>query len=703
MNEISERVRLAAARTHLSPSLAQREAGNYPKGKFYWNGMEISIETPRGAIRSGTSRLGQRWATQMPCHYGYFRRTLSDADGDAVDVMVGPHLESDLVCVVDQRSPGGQFDEHKVVIGCRNVTEAKQLYLKCYSAGWSGLKQITPMTRQQFVTWLKRGNTGKPIEHQVSHYSRVEMAMAYARTSLFDEDVNRDELGRFAEKEGETKSGSKKLSFVPHPVTNGNPKGFETIHADAKKLDTEWSKDKMGYLPIEGKGQGEVSGRRERFAEFLKSGEPIQQPHAVVNAAGNLAFNDGRHRTRVLINQGEQSIPLTVSKADAARIRELVGSDDTGKPKPSEKPQGISGQQMGLFSREELKTGQKQLFNIVQDEPKRQKSTKPAERSLLEKIDDELAEKSAESKPIEGQKDLLDSRRYARAAFLWQHYARETRPSPTPKSRDQHQPEPAPSTTVNTSNGKGKGDSSWITIGGSHVHLGPDGKIMHGCPGLKGERVEDLIDESGESRKHREVRQAHAEARGLTGKDVTVAEAKRLSSANRIREHESAKQAAAGTGHSAASVLRALPDAHSLHVEQHSQLRPALNHAMKMTGLTPALARQWEDKYRDYSTWTRFDETSREIAGMYPELGMDPDAHDTPSRLWDLIRDSGARTAVVQPHSPEVARTAVEMLGAPQRRKTKSSDAAEPGSGDTSFDPDRFSRAAALSAQMPFV
>src|SRR5690606_24983853 len=133
--------------THRTPTELQREAGNYRKGVFAWRGLEIAIETPRGAVRSGVSRDGKRWAVRMPCHYGYFRRTVSDADGDAVDVMVGPHLDSEWVCVVDQRKPGGdRFDEHKVVVGCRNIHEAKSLYLGCYSAGWRGLKAITAMT-----------------------------------------------------------------------------------------------------------------------------------------------------------------------------------------------------------------------------------------------------------------------------------------------------------------------------------------------------------------------------------------------------------------------------------------------------------------------------------------------------------------------------------------------------------------------------
>jgi len=178
LDSIAERIRQAALKTHRMPTDQQRKAGNYPKGKFPWNGMEISIETPKGAVRSGTSKDGKQWSVRMAAHYGYFRRTLSDADGDQIDVFVGPHPESGLVCVIDQHNPSKKFDEHKCVIGCLNVEEAKQLYMDCYSSGWTGFKSITPMTVPQFREWLKSGDSSKPIEHQVSRYSD---RIAYAR------------------------------------------------------------------------------------------------------------------------------------------------------------------------------------------------------------------------------------------------------------------------------------------------------------------------------------------------------------------------------------------------------------------------------------------------------------------------------------------------------------------------------------------
>lgn len=169
---LAKRIAEAAKVTHRTPSDPQKRAGNFRMGHFWWNGREISIENPRGSIRSGTSRSGKKWSVKMAGHYGYIRRTLSKADGDHVDVFVGPHPQSDLVCVIDQHNPEGDFDEHKAVICCNSVKEGKQLYLDCYSAGWTGFKSITPMTRHQFFAWLDKGDTSKPIAGQVSQYAK---------------------------------------------------------------------------------------------------------------------------------------------------------------------------------------------------------------------------------------------------------------------------------------------------------------------------------------------------------------------------------------------------------------------------------------------------------------------------------------------------------------------------------------------------
>ncbi len=93
----SARVELAAATTDPNPSPAQKEAGNYPKGKVTLHGLRLSIENPRGSTRSGTDATGKAWSVTLPHHYGYFLGTTqgtntaadnADPDNDGVPNLI---------------------------------------------------------------------------------------------------------------------------------------------------------------------------------------------------------------------------------------------------------------------------------------------------------------------------------------------------------------------------------------------------------------------------------------------------------------------------------------------------------------------------------------------------------------------------------------------------------------------------------------
>lgn len=159
----------AAKATDADPSDAQKQAGNYSKGKVRLHGLEISIENPKGSTRSGKSKGGKEWSVEMQHHYGYIKRTESEADGDHVDVFIGDHPESEIVFVVDQQTEGGRFDEHKCMIGFTNADDAKAGYLANYSPGWSGFGGIKEMTVADFVDWVHNGDTGSRV---ATDYSR---------------------------------------------------------------------------------------------------------------------------------------------------------------------------------------------------------------------------------------------------------------------------------------------------------------------------------------------------------------------------------------------------------------------------------------------------------------------------------------------------------------------------------------------------
>lgn len=146
------------------PTEAQIESGNYKKGHVSINGINISIENPKGSTRRGIDAQGKAWQTKMKDHYGYIKRT-EGADGDQVDVFIGPNVESDTVYVVDQVNPKtGKFDEHKVIIGTKSSKQARAIYARNYAKNWKGLRNVTAMSLDDFKTWLKESDTTKAVK-----------------------------------------------------------------------------------------------------------------------------------------------------------------------------------------------------------------------------------------------------------------------------------------------------------------------------------------------------------------------------------------------------------------------------------------------------------------------------------------------------------------------------------------------------------
>lgn len=142
------------------PTAAQKEAGNYKKGHLTFQGLDITIENPRGSKREGVDPNGKKWSVEMEHHYGYIKGTVGK-DKDHIDVFIGKSPASRMVYIVDQVNQKGGFDEHKVMLGFNSIGEARKGYLDNYSAGW----KVGPMTAvpiNDFKSWLANGDTTKP-------------------------------------------------------------------------------------------------------------------------------------------------------------------------------------------------------------------------------------------------------------------------------------------------------------------------------------------------------------------------------------------------------------------------------------------------------------------------------------------------------------------------------------------------------------
>lgn len=143
--------------TDIDPTPAQKEAGNYRKGRVTVAGMDIAIENPKGATRSGVDPEGVKWSITMKAHYGYILGSKA-GDGDNLDVfLTDSAADAKFVFVVDQIRKDGSFDEHKVIIGPQNQDEARSLYLKHYQDGWPGLGAISFVPMACFRAWAYDG------------------------------------------------------------------------------------------------------------------------------------------------------------------------------------------------------------------------------------------------------------------------------------------------------------------------------------------------------------------------------------------------------------------------------------------------------------------------------------------------------------------------------------------------------------------
>ena len=153
---IGEQIQAAEAEVNTNPTEAQKEAGNYKKGHVQIGTFNVTIEQPKGSVRSGVDKGGKKWEVEMQNTYGYIRGT-EGVDGDHIDVFLSDDIDGwdgHKVFVVDQRNADGSFDEHKVMLGFNDINEAEEAYLSNYEQGWQGLGAITGVSIEEFEKWI---------------------------------------------------------------------------------------------------------------------------------------------------------------------------------------------------------------------------------------------------------------------------------------------------------------------------------------------------------------------------------------------------------------------------------------------------------------------------------------------------------------------------------------------------------------------
>lgn len=232
---ISAKVKEASADVNTEPTEAQKEAGNYKKGHVQVGTFDITIEQPEGSIRRGTDAAGKQWESKMHNTYGYIRGT-EGVDGDHIDVFLSNDMDGwngAQVFVVDQYNPDGTFDEHKVMLGFNDASDAKNNYLANYEKGWENGRRIdvSAVSLEDFEKWIasshrktkpfseyksvkpadgsetfkghKVENSGKDIEAHIKHLEEIK---DYPGA---DKKIVQSEIDRLkAKEEAKTKSKS---------------------------------------------------------------------------------------------------------------------------------------------------------------------------------------------------------------------------------------------------------------------------------------------------------------------------------------------------------------------------------------------------------------------------------------------------------------------------------------------------------------
>lgn len=309
-NSISARVKEASADVNTAPTEAQKEAGNYKKGHVQVGAFDITIEQPEGSIRRGTDADGKQWESKMHNTYGYFRGT-EGVDGDHIDVFLSNDMDvwnGAQVFVVDQYNPDGTFDEHKVMLGFNDASDAKNNYLANYEKGWENGRRIdvSAVSLEDFEKWIasshrktkpfseyksvkpaddsetfkgnKVENSGKDTEAQIKHLEEIK---DYPGA---DKKIVQSEIDRLkAKEEAKAKSKSEEVKS----------KSEEKNGVDDAKIEAVSEALSKGDEKAEQLVQGLTSRELSKLRSKVKASPPLENEwlHRV-RTRGDVSLHD---------------------------------------------------------------------------------------------------------------------------------------------------------------------------------------------------------------------------------------------------------------------------------------------------------------------------------------------------------------------------------------------------------------------------
>lgn len=202
-NSFPARLAEAKAETDTNPTEAQKKAGNYKMGHISFGGYRMSIENPKGSVRSGVDNNGNSWSIEMQDTYGYIGKKYG-SDGDHLDFFINDNTDLDdftgRVYVVDQKNEDGTFDESKVMYGYPTWSAARKAYERNYEPGWwdKHVMQMIGVKKPDFDKWLDDSNhKTKPF----ADYYRTKMSdtVSSPADQVMADIKDREDAARLAE------------------------------------------------------------------------------------------------------------------------------------------------------------------------------------------------------------------------------------------------------------------------------------------------------------------------------------------------------------------------------------------------------------------------------------------------------------------------------------------------------------------------
>ena len=343
-SELGEKIAKAEAEVDVNPTDKQKEAGNYKKGHVQVGVFDITIEQPKGSVRSGVDANGNKWETTMQNTYGYIRGT-EGVDGDHIDVFLSNDIDGwngRRVFVVDQYNEDGSFDEHKVMLGFNETDDAEAAYFANYDNDWAKKHKtvVTGVNLEDFEKWIDSSHrktkafaeykSVKSVEEQSSSTqvdrlseikSRIEelhkeQEAAHGQSDIFEEARIISEINDlFTEQRKLEQNNSNEETTTPtdaaYTITQAqyttkrgkvldmhlvkfNDKLRDTVRKHttmfAKQLKGWWDKEKQGFM-MRSKEDAE---RLAEYATDAQSQPPLSLSDLLEVNDGNVQFAESQ-------------------------------------------------------------------------------------------------------------------------------------------------------------------------------------------------------------------------------------------------------------------------------------------------------------------------------------------------------------------------------------------------------------------------